>query len=587
MENPGTSARTGTLDWRTRLVVGCACAFWLALVVRLVDLQCIHRQKLAEKASRQRSFLETIPPRPGEILDRNGRLLATSIAVRSFYLVPSRIPQPWQTAWDISDALGLDADRLYEKLAASSDKHFLWVKRRISDAEAEKVRKLKLPEKAWGFREEYQRKYPQGVLACHVLGLRDIDGKGQGGLEQSLDMMLRGEEGRRVLVRDARGRVVEVKDEIEEAPRHGLSVTTTLDAVLQVYAERELDQLMEEKKPLGATAVVMDPKSGEILAMASRPAFDPNEPATIPKAAWKNLAVTAVFEPGSTFKPFVVAWALDRNLIRATDRLNCENGEYRMGRRVLHDHHRYGMLSLTDVLVKSSNIGMAKVGEKLGNHELFRATVQWGFGARTGIELPGELDGLVRPLTQWNSYSTGSIPMGQELAVTPLQLATAHAALANGGLLQSPRLVLRYETSSGESLDASDRVQPTRVVSRVCSEKTAQWLIREPMAQVVARGTGKKGRIPEYPSFGKTGTAQKVDPETGEYSHSRYIASFVCGAPIADPRVLVLVVVDEPTQGGTGFGGDAAAPTASRLLRQALVHERIPSAAVRTLPERE
>lgn len=582
-------AEASTLpNWRTKVLVAGLCLFWLALAVRLVDLQWVHRQQLAEKARRQRSFLETIPARPGEIVDRHGRLLATSVSVRSVYVVPSRIPNPWQTAWSLADALGVDADRLYEKLAASSDKHFLWVKRRITDAEAENVRRLKLPEKAWGFREEFQRKYPQGILACHVLGLRDIDGQGQGGLEQSLDEVLRGEDGRRVLVRDARGRVVEVKDEVEQAPQHGRTVVATLDAVLQVYAERELDQLMDEKKAAGATVIAMHPKSGEILALASRPGFDPNDPASIPAAAWKNLAVTAVFEPGSTFKPFVVARALEKGVIRRDERFNCENGEYHMGKRILHDHHKYGLLSLTDVLVKSSNIGMAKIGEKLGNEELYRATIGWGFGSRTGIDLPGELTGVVRPLKQWTSYSTGSVPMGQEISVTPIQLITAHAALANGGTLKTPQLVLRYERGPDflPRVSTEQEISP-KVVSRVCSEGTAQWLVREPMTQVVARGTGKKSRIREYPSFGKTGTAQKLDPQTGTYSHSKYIASFVCGAPIEDPQVLVLVMVDEPNDGSTGFGGDVAAPTAGRLLQKALVHLRVPGTAIRTLPERE
>lgn len=576
-------------NWRMRVLVGGLCLFWAALAVRLVDLQWVRRQKLAERATRQSSYLETIPARPGEIVDRHGRLLATSVSVRSVYVVPSRISNPWQTAWSLADALGLDADTLYERLSAASDKHFLWVKRRITDADADRIRELKLPSNAWGFREEFLRRYPQGETACHVLGLRDVDGKGQGGLEQMLDTTLRGADGRRVLVRDARGRVVEVKDEVEQAPQHGRTVVLALDAVLQVYAERELDQLMSEKKALGATAIVMDPKTGELLAVASRPGFDPNDPARIPAAAWRNLAVTAVFEPGSTFKPFVVAWGLDKGLIRRDEKFDCENGLYRMGGRELHDHHKYGALSLTDVLVKSSNIGMAKIGERLGNDELYDATLGWGFGARTGVELPGELAGIVHPRKKWTSYSTGSVPMGQEIAVTPMQLLAAHAALANGGLLKTPRLVLRRQEAgitASEGYVSRSSEADTHVVSRVCTAETAQWLIREPMTQVVERGTGKKAKSRNYTLFGKTGTAQKLDPETGTYSHSKYIASFVCGAPADDPRALVLVMVDEPRDEGTGFGGDVAAPAAGRLLQKALLHLHVPGAAVRTVPER-
>lgn len=571
-----------------KVLVGGLCLFWAALAVRLVDLQWVRRQKLAERASRQSSYLETIPARPGEIVDRHGRLMATSVSVRSLYIVPSRVSNPWQTAWSLADALSLDADVLYERIAKASDKHFLWVKRRITDADADRIRQLKMPSNTWGFREEYLRRYPQGNMACHVLGLRNIDGHGQGGLEQTFESTLRGTDGRRVLVRDARGRVVEVKDEVELTPQHGRTIVTSLDAVLQVYAERELDQLMEEKKALGATAIIMDPKTGELLAVASRPGFDPNEPSQIPDAAWRNLAVTAVFEPGSTFKPFVVARALDKGIIQREEKFNCENGLYRMGGRQLHDHHKYGMLSLTDVLVKSSNIGMAKIGEKLGNDELFDLTHAWGFGARTGVELPGELSGIVHPRKKWTSYSIGSVPMGQEIAVTPMQLIAAHAALANGGLLKTPRLVMRQQevgaTPGGFATSANEA--DTHVVSRVCSAETAAWLVREPMTQVVERGTGKKAKSRNYAFFGKTGTAQKLDPETGEYSHSKYIASFVCGAPAEDPQALVLVMVDEPNDAGTGFGGDVAAPAAGRLLQKVLLHLHVPGTAVRTTREK-
>ncbi|HUG91633.1 MAG TPA: penicillin-binding protein 2, partial [Planctomycetaceae bacterium] len=372
-----------------------------------------------------------------------------------------------------------------------------------------------------------------------------------------------------------------------QAPRHGDSLMLTLDTVLQLLVEDELDRLFDEWKPNGACVTVMDPATAEVLAMASRPAFDPNDPSRVPAAAWKNLNLASMYEPGSTFKPFVVAWAMERGLLRADEQFDCERGAWRMGRRVLHDHHPYGVLSVTDILVKSSNIGMAKIGQRLGNGGLYDATIAFGFGRRTGIELPGELHGLVRPLPQWTSYSIGSIPMGQELAVTPLQLLTAHAALANGGTLVRPRIVVHRGRSPAQDVarlpterlpalsitgPGPDDAAPTAVVSRTVSPQVASWLVREPMQEVVRRGTGRNAQIADSAVFGKTGTAQKTDPDSGAYSPTGHVCSFIGGAPPENPRVLVLVVVDEPTVAGDHSGGTVAAPAAGRILENVLRH---------------
>jgi cell division protein FtsI/penicillin-binding protein 2 len=440
----------------------------------------------------------------------------------------------------------------------------------------------------WGFREEYLRRYPQGGLAAHVVGLRDIDNRGRGGIEQSCDHLLRGEDGSRVLLRDARGRVVQIRDAASQAPRHGQSVTLTLDTVWQLLVEEELSQLVAAWQPRGACAIAMDPTTAEILAMASWPAFDPNNPTGVLPHAWQNLNLVSMYEPGSTFKPFVVAWALQQGLLRPDEEFDCEHGAWRMGggRRILHDHHPYGVLSVTNILVKSSNIGMAKIAERLTNRGLYEATIAFGFGSRTGIDLPGELHGLVRPLAKWTSYSTGSIPMGQELAVTPIQLITAHAALANGGTLMKPR-ILRMERESSlarhrapNSLlaipadPASDvaRSGAADVVSRTVGSDVAEWLVRVPMLEVVERGTGQRAQVAGRTVFGKTGTAQKIDPATGAYSATGHVCSFIGGAPAENPRVLVLVVVDEPTVGSDHTGGQVAAPAAGRMLDKLLRH---------------
>ncbi|MBW3543126.1 MAG: penicillin-binding protein 2 [Planctomycetes bacterium] len=597
----------------------------LVLVARLVQLQAIERERFARQANRQRSDIETLPARPGDIVDRRGRLLATTITRQSLYVDPSRIDDPAAFAAKLAGALDLDATELAERLSAARSRRFLWVRRRLDDDTTDAVRALELPSDTWGFREEYLRRYPQGVLAAHVLGLRGIDNRGRGGIEQRFDDLLRGRDGRRVLIRDARGRAVEVRDEATTAPLQGRTIVLSLDLVVQLFVEEQLDAIVAEWQPIGACGIVMEPSTGRIVAMASRPVFNPDpalaeggrqtaegseqetergerrqaergrpeadtdsplptayrRPPTVgvESAAWKNLATAAVYEPGSTFKPLIVAWALDRETVSPDETIDCESGAWRMGRRLLHDHHSYGELSLTDIIARSSNIGMAKIGQRLTNTELYRATMAFGFGRRTGIELPGEVDGLVRPLSQWNSYSTGSVPMGQEIAVTPLQLVAAHAALAGGGRWIAPRLVLADVDAveaavsfpgpaEGPHMRAPDAAAP--LVSPTVSAEAARWVVEEAMTAVVERGTGKPAQLPGRRVFGKTGTAQKIDPETGGYSKTRSVCSFVGGAPAEAPRLVVLVLVDEPRGASEAAGGRVAAAAVGRILDRAL-----------------
>jgi cell division protein FtsI (penicillin-binding protein 3) len=558
-----TAATGGT---RRGLIVLLLALGGLAVAVRLLQLQVVDQQRLAARGTRQKSYVEILPAPPGDLLDRDGRVLATSIAAHSLFVVPEKIGNPWPTAQRLARALHLDADRLCQRLE-QSEKRFAWVKRHLTPEDEQAVRVLNLPADAWGFRDEFVRRYPQGTLAAHAIGLRDVDGNCRGGLEQTLASVLSGRPGRRTLYRDARGRVIDVPDETEFPPRPGRSVVTTLDSVIQLYAERELDRLVDEWKPRGACALVQDPSTGEILAIASRPAFDLNHPEGIADDAWMNRAIAWMYEPGSTFKPFVVAGALERGRIRPDEEIDCAGGETRVAGRLLHDTHPYGLLSVGDVLVKSSNIGMSRIGSKLSNAELFATIAGFGFGRLPGSGLPGEINGLLRPVKQWSSYSNASLSMGQELAVTPLQMITAHAALANGGTLISPKLVLR--TLNAPAGAGTDLPLATSVVSRATDREAARWLVAGPMRDVVLRGTGTRANLPGYSVFGKTGTAQKLDRETGTYSADKYVGSFLCGAPAEAPRVIVLVVVDEPST-GSHFGGTVAAPAAAEILRQTL-----------------
>ena len=570
--------------WRTKLLAGLILTGWLAVAARLVHVQLLQQNVLAVSASRQREVEVDVPARPADIVDRNGKLLATTIVTPSLFVDPTRLDVDEQFYNDVAEALGLDGQDLADTIAKQKQKkrRFVWLKRRLAEEQVQAVEQLEWPPGSYGYREEFLRQYPQGHLAAHVLGLRDIDGNGRGGVEQSLHHLIVGQPGRRRLVRDAMGRIVEISFDPDSEPQRFEEVRLTVDLAIQMFAEKELDGIVDEWKPAAASVIVMDPRNGDVLAMASRPTYSPDDLTSVAANAWKNQAINVVYEPGSTLKPFIVAWALQQGAIERGDVFFCEDGVYQMGKRTLRDLHGYPDLSVTDILVKSSNIGMAKIGERIGNDELHRAVVTFGFGTRTGIDLPGELPGLLRPRDDWNEYSTGSIPMGQELAVTPLQLITAHAALANGGRLITPRILRgvhgrRHDTDSAlfASLDEPELAEPSTIVSPTVPAEISEWVVQGPMADVVSRGTGKLARLETYTVFGKTGTAQKTDPRTGRYSDSDYIASFICGAPANDPQVLVLVVVDEP-RGRSHYGGVIAAPRAKSILKRTLLHLGVP-----------
>jgi len=575
--------------WRVSGITLLIVLGWLAMIGRLIHVQGTQHASMYSRVDRQSTFTETLRARPGEIVDRNGHVLAMTVTRNSIFAVPSKIEDARQFAWQAAAVAGVDADQLLDRIRHSSDKHFIWIRRRVPNEMADEFRQLGLPDRTWGFRREYLRQYPQGSVAAHVLGMRNIDNVGHGGLEQSLNDHIRGQDGQRVMTRDALGVVMEVEASESQTPVHGRSVVSTIDLLAQLTIEQQLDEIMNRWNPVGACAVVMEPHTGEVLAMASRPGFDPNKPPEVGDDARRNLAVSAVNEPGSTFKPFVVGGAMQHKALNQTDSIQCFNGAYRMGGRILHDHHSYTSLSVEDVLVKSSNIGMARIAERIGLQNLYECTVAFGFGRRTGIELPGEVSGLVRQRSAWDEYSLGSIPMGQELAVTPLQLIVAHAALANGGQLVRPHLLLASaDRIAPTPLSAVETVDATAPVeSTILHRRIADWIVQHPMKEVVERGTGRSARTTGLSIFGKTGTAQKVDEATGAYSDSRHICSFVCGAPAEDPEVLVLVMVDEPTAPGSHYGGTVAAPSAAKILEDSLQRVRRLEHSITVRPEED
>ena len=558
---PPPRVERGRLAGRLWLLTGLLMLGWSLVAGRLLLIYLAERDAMQNRVVRQQTTTEVVQARPGDILDRQGRLLATSIDTFSLYAIPKKIQNPGTFAAAVAPFLNLPAETLTDRIHSHRDKGFLWLARRMTPTQVAEIRELKLPGETFGFEREFLRHYPQGELGVHVLGLRDIDGTGHGGVEQAWDDVLKGRDGERILVRDALNRVVHLYEPAEKQVKHGSTVRLTLDLRLQELVETELKKVHENWKPQGSCAILCDPQTCEVLAMASQPNFHPERLEQVHENAWMNRAIAWSYEPGSTIKPLIVAWALQQGVVTRDTTLSGHGGAYRMGQRLLHDTHPHGEMNLADVLIQSSNIGMAQIGERLTNPGLAEALSRFGFGFRTGIGLAGELPGFVRPLPEWNDYSTGSIPMGQELMVTPLQMIVAHAVLANGGHYRQPRLVLEPR--------AATRMNGTLIDMPVVDRAICHWLVADPMARVLTEGTGRRLHTAGLPLFGKTGTSQLYDPELGGYSRSKSVCSFVCGLPAHQPELIVIVVLDQPSVGDSNYGSNVAAPTAVKILQDA------------------
>jgi len=543
-----------------------------ALGARLYYLQRIRYDDYSAHAQRQQVTTRTIPGHRGTILDCRGRVLAQSIPRWSVYLDPMGVDGFEQTAYALAQHLGLDDGEIYEDLLKNSTRRFLYLKHRN--------KRLRLDRKGWqdlkalelaGVHavEEDERVYPNARLGSHVLGLTDIDGKGLEGIEMVMNDVLRGRPGRVTLKRDARGRRLLDSGFASSAPVHGKDVMLTLDTVIQYIAEEELQAVMARHAPVSALCVVMDPLTGDVLAMANRPAFDADQRSG-PISDRRNRAVTDIYEPGSTFKPLVMAAALEWDVVQPSTRIFCQNGIYKVFGRKLHDHHPYGSLTISQVVIKSSNIGMAKVGIMMGPEKLQRCLSLFGFGSATNIRLPGEQAGMVTPPAKWNGYSTTSVPMGQEIAVTPIQMCAAFSAIGNGGVFFSPGIIKGVIREDSELNETGF----THASKRILSPEVTLGAMSDMLQRVVTEGTGKRAAQADYRIMGKTGTAQKVID--GRYSHDKYIASFVGLAPAEQVRLVTIVVVDEPTQNGY-YGGQVAAGAVGRILARSLEYLGVPS----------
>ncbi len=550
---------------------------WMVLIIgRLVYLQIFRHENYRRKSEAQTIKLMEIPAARGQILDRFGRTLALSLPVDSVVVNPMLAPQPDITAGLLAPVLELDAKDLEAKVRSAAAQHrgFLWVKRKVSFAQGERLRGLRL---GWvELRDESLRAYPKGPLAAHVLGGVDHENKGNAGIEQSLDAELRGRPGMTRLVTDVVHRGIDSQVGLPALP--GKDITLTIDERVQNVAERELAKAVQQSHSQTGSVVAMDPKTGDILALASYPSYDANRP-PVSKEEFEsraNHAVSVPFEPGSVFKVITVTAAMETTKLLPETVINCGGGRLNLFGRVIHDHHPYSFLPVSDVIAKSSNIGAIQIGVVVGERNLLDYVRRFGFGKATGLPLPGESAGKVRELENWGPSSIGSVAMGHEISTTTVQLARGISAIANGGLLIKPRLVLS-KSRPGEAPEKTP-VEPGR---RIMRPETAITM-RRMMEGGVLHGTGTLARVAGYTSGGKTGSAQIWDPECRCYKH-KYNASFAGFSPVANPAVVVVVTIN----GASVFGGAIAAPGFREVAGAALRLLDVPKDLPETPPPRD
>lgn len=541
---------------RMRIAAGVLGLGLLVVFVRLVHLSVVRAPDLAERAAGQYVQRVTVTPRRGPVVDRNARLLAHSVEAESVYVRPAMLPAARAgVARQLAATLDVSPRRMHAALRSPAP--FVWLKRRVSPDVAQRVKALMLP--GVDSVPTQRRVYPHADLAAALLGFVDVDANGLEGIEAVYNDDLLGHAARSLGERDARGRTIFVHG----GPRQPetLEVRLALDARLQYIAMHELERAVHDSGARAGTVVVLDPRTFAVLALAQLPGFDPNRPAESGAAARRNRGVSDCYEPGSTLKALVVAAALDAGQIVETDRFFCENGAYRVGRHTIHDVRPYGDLSVARILAKSSNIGALKIGERLGAARYRTYLQAFGLGQPTGIDLPGEIAGILPE--RWSRIKLATVSFGQGVAVTPLQLACAYGALANDGMLMRPYVVSEVVNAEGEVVRAN-RPTPLRQVVR---PETAQRM-RAMLERVVQPdATGWRAQVPGFRVAGKTGTSQKIDPRGG-YSETGRVASFVGMVPAEQPQLVILVIVDEP-QGVTG-GGAIAAPVFREIARRSL-----------------
>ena len=538
--------------------------FWLLLIsLRLVTLQVVHYGDWMQRASRQQQRSIEVSPRRGIIYDRNGHELAMSINVDSVFAVPSEIPDPDNAAALIGRVLNLPAAEIAAKIKAS--RNFTWIARKVDADEGQRLRAMNL--RGIYFEKEPKRFYPKRELASQTLGYVGVDDEGLGGIEHAFDEQLRGKPGRMQIVMDARRKWL---GRVEKNPDPGENVVLTIDEKIQYIVERELEQALHDTQADAGTVVVQNPHTGEILALASRPTFNPNSFKDVAPPALKNRAVSDIFEPGSVFKIVTYSAALDEQLIKPDDPIDCQGGVITLGGIRIHDLHKMGVVPVSDALAHSSDVAAVKVGMKLGDERFYSYIHNYGFGQQTGIELPGETRGMAKPANRWSKVSIGAISIGQEVGVTPLQLVSMVSTIANDGVYTPPRIVAGVIPPKSTPQTLTFRPPQQR---RVISTLTAAEM-KKMLEGVVLFGTARRAILDGYTSAGKTGTAQKVDPATGTYSKTKYVATFAGFAPVNSPAVTIVVSLDSPK--GLHQGGQVSAPVFTRIAQQVLAYMNVP-----------
>lgn len=565
--------KTLLAGFRARLwvVAGLLGLFAAGLSARLVYLQVLQHERLWAESEKQYAETVEINTGRGLIFDRNHGLLATNIEVDSVYVNPGEVIDAGRTARQLAETLHLEPQKVRRKIR--SGRHFVWIKRKAPLDEVARLRRLALP--GVGFFRESRRFYPKRQLAASTLGFVGLDNQGLEGIEHYYDSLLKGTTRRAFVERDARGRRLINTETGLPGPSPSRDLELTLDEVIQFFTEEALRRQVRRFRARGGVAIVMEPATGEVLALASEPTFNPNRFNAFDPRRWRNPAVTFAYEPGSIFKPVVAAAVLEEGAAVPQDIFFCENGKMRIGKTSIGEaaNHRFGWLSLSQIIIKSSNIGAIKMAQKLGERRFYEYIRRFGFGQKLEIDLPGESPGVLRPLRSWSGLSLASISFGHEISVTPLQMITAMAAIANGGTLVRPRLA-RAVWKNGE------RVQTFRTVRvrRVLSEKTSRQMV-DMLKAVVREGTGKKAAVPGFEVAGKTGTAQKIDPETHAYSKTDYVSSFIGFVPAEAPRLVILVMIDEPRV--KYWGGEVAAPAFRDIAARTLRYLNVPSSKER------
>ncbi len=558
---------SGNGRWKLYFTTGFMVLLFMAMGYRCLELQVLERERFSRGAKSQHSRVYKIPPVRGTLYDRNQKPLATSVSATSIYLNPRKVKDPERLALAVSGSLNISSKKVVSR--ANSEKSFVWIKRGVDNKTAQKIKDLNIA--GIGFLEEPKRIYPNGALLGQAIGFTDIDLKGIEGVEYAFDRFLAGKPKAKRIKRDGRGNPISdgVTSKIEQSTK-GNDIVLTVDSTIQHITEAELEKGIKEMGGERGAAVLMNPQTGEILAMASYPRFDPNRFSEFSTKIKKNLPVWLSFEPGSTLKVFLAAALLEEKAADEDTEYDCENGKKKIGSNIINDAHEHGVLTVSEAIKYSSNICAAKMGETLGKEKLYDSLRSFGFGRKNGVDLPGEASGKIQSLRNWGDIELATISFGQGISVTAIQLATALSSIANGGYMMKPYIVKRIISPKGKTIMEKNPEMRKKVISYDTASKVTRIL-----EQVVQRGgTGSKAAVAGYRVAGKTGTAQMVNPLTGTYYENRYMSSFIGFAPADDPSLVLVIVVDNPRK--QTYGGVVAAPIFRSIIERTLFYMRVP-----------